>query len=98
MSGWDELFDATNFAGPVTTRDVSPIRNESSADRFPASGPNMPYDIPDQLSQAPWPTEEFQWQSLNSTYGIAVGPDGQAVYEGSMIGADHGLLDFPADA
>lgn len=98
MSRWDELFNATNFGGPATaTRDVSPVRHQIPTDRFSASMPNMTYGFPDQLSHASWPTDDFQWLPSTVVPGVAGGNNGQAMHEPSMMGTDHGLLDFSTD-
>ena len=94
MSGWDELFNVTEFAEPVQANEVSPVRKETSAELLSAAGMDIPYEFPDQLSNAAWPTDELGWQPLNSTQTIAGRNDDLE----SMIDVDHSLLDFSANA
>lgn len=99
LSGWDELFNATNFAGSVAiTREVSPLRHETPADRLATSIPDLPYALPDQGFSTPWPSEEFQWQPPNNSHEIGGVSDQQALDEPFMMGSGHSLLDFSSNS
>ena len=104
LSGWDELFNATNFSGSTAvTRDVSPecpvsgIRQEAPPDQFISAFQDIPHDLSDQLYSTPWPSDDFQWQPP-STQGLASVNNGQALDQISMMGADHNLLGFSTDS
>lgn len=108
LSGWDELFNATNFGGSMAaTREESPEcqddpvsgrRQKPLAAQLLSSISNIPQDLPDQFYSTPWPPDQFQWQSPGASQGIINANNGQALDESSIMGIDHGILGFSADS
>lgn len=93
LSGWDELFNATNFGQSVAaTRDASPVQNEST-ERFIASVSDVPFGLPDQVP-TPWPLDDFQWQTPGAAPSTAGMDAPHAMDESSIMGVGHHLLDF----